>query len=221
MNIGWIRALKFSEIRYDQWRRSVGSLSPGEQEHLRTRERAYRLLTILRSVIKFPISFINSIIQTVRILDEFDRLHFSPMRKVKRGLDCVIDRQTWLMNGHRIQLGDFVKVSAFSTIMAGEKAKVTIGTNTIIGPGVVIVAFNHGTEPHGVPMRYQDYKDKESNSILIGEDVWLGANVIVLPGTIIGDGSIVGAGTIVKGNIPPGVMVYAEMKDRLQMVPRR
>lgn len=221
MNIHWIKSLRFSDIRYDQWRRSTGGLTPGQMDYLRTRERAYQLLTVVRSAIKFPLTLIRSIVHGFQILDEFDRLHFSPWQKVRRGQDCVIDRQTWLMNGHRIQLGDFVKISAFSTIMAGDKATVAIGTNTIIGPGVVIVAFNHGTEPNGIPMRYQDYKDEESNSIVIGEDVWLGANVVVLPGSFIGEGSIVGAGTIIKGTIPPGTLAYAESKDRLRMVPRR
>ncbi len=221
MNIGWIKALRFSEIRYDQWRRSVGALPQEDMDRLRRRERMHRALTFLRAMVRLPISILRGVGHGVAILDEFDRLHFSPLRKVRRGQDCVIDRQTWLVNGHSIRLGDFVKLSAFSTIMAGEKAKVEIGANTIIGPGVVIVAFNHGTQPNGIPMRYQDYKDEESNSIVIGADVWIGANVVVLPGSRIGDGSIIGAGTVLKGTLPPGTLAYGETKDRLRMVPRR
>ncbi|MBY4598592.1 acyltransferase [Ottowia caeni] len=47
----------------------------------------------------------------------------------------------------------------------------------------------------------------EGRPIIIGDDVWLGLNVIVLPGTRIGDGSIIGAGVILSGDIPAGSIV--------------
>jgi acetyltransferase-like isoleucine patch superfamily enzyme len=220
MNIQWIKALRFHEIRYDQWRRLVGVLSTSEQRGLRKRERLHSLLQGLRSLARLPISLLRAIDSLVRLLTELERLHFSQRRKVRCGLDCVIDCQTWLMNGENIRLGDFVKVSAFSTIMAGEHATVEIGTNTILGPGVVVVAFNHGTELNGVPIRYQRYRDEVSGSIVIADDVWIGANAVILPGTRIGAGSIVGAGTVLRGTVPPGTLVYGDLKDRIRMVPR-
>ena len=122
----------------------------------------------------------------------------------------MIDRQTWFVNGHNIMMGDFVKVSAFSSVMAGNVSTIKIGTNTIIGPGVVIVSLNHGTKMNGVPIRYQEWKDSAEDSILIGEDVWIGANVVILPGTTVGSGSVIGAGAVIKGAISSETITYCK-----------
>jgi acetyltransferase-like isoleucine patch superfamily enzyme len=110
--------------------------------------------------------------------------------------------QSWLVNGRNIHLGHFVKISAFSSVLAGDKASITIGDNTIIGPGVTIVAFNHGFKADDIPIRYQDWQDTSERSIIIGKDVWIGAHALVLPGSKIGDGSVIAAGCIVRGNVP-------------------
>ncbi len=45
-----------------------------------------------------------------------------------------------------------------------------------------------------------------SAPVTIGSDVWLGGNVVVLPGVTIGDGSVIGAGSVVVKDIPSGVL---------------
>lgn len=61
----------------------------------------------------------------------------------------------------------------------------TIGARSLIGPGCIITS-SHWAQPAPV---------------VIGEDVWLGANVLILPGSCIGDGCIVGAGSTVSGEL--------------------
>lgn len=207
MKPSFFQKLRFSEIRKDKWQASVGKLSEREEAWLKLRELVYFLYRMIKFTVLFPVSTVRFAMNFVRLLNEFERLHFSPLRKIHRGMDCVIDRQTWLVNGHNIQLGDFVKISAFSTVIAGNVSTIKIGTNTIIGPGVTIVSINHGMNPIEGPIRYQNWKE---DSVLIGDDVWIGANVVILPGTNVGGGSIIGAGSVIKGAIPPETVTYCK-----------
>ena len=55
--------------------------------------------------------------------------------------------------------------------------------------------------------------------VKIGDNCWIGSNVVILPGTIIGSNSIIGAGSVISGEIPEGVIVTSERE--LQFVRRR
>jgi len=68
----------------------------------------------------------------------------------------------------------------------------------LLGPGVSIIASNHGFD-YGRLIREQDGRDAD---IVIGNDVWLGASVVVTAGVSIGDGCVVGAGAVVTRNLP-------------------
>ncbi|MBA3031357.1 MAG: acyltransferase [Desulfobacterium sp.] len=212
MKLSILQKFRLSEIRKDKWRSSIGDMTEREMSWLKIREFVYFLIRTIKLIVLLPVSTVRYLKSFILLLDEFERLHFSPLRKIHCGMDCVIDRQTWLANGHNIQLGDFVKISAFSSIIAGNVSTIKIGTNTIIGPGVTIVSINHGHELNGVPIRYQAWEDTEDSSIVIGDDVWLGANVVVLPGVAIGDGSVIGAGLVVKGAVMPGTVMYGRVK---------
>jgi acetyltransferase-like isoleucine patch superfamily enzyme len=218
MKFSFFQKFRFSEIRRDKWQVSVGKLSGRETLWLKIRQLVYFLYIMIKFTVSFPVLTVRFIAGLVQLLDELERLHFSPLRKIHRGKDCVIDRQTWLANGENIQLGDFVKISAFSSVIAGNVSTIKIGSNTIIGPGVTIVSINHDYKLNEIPIRYQGFKDTEKNSIIVGNDVWLGTNVVVLPGAVIGDGSIIGAGVVVRGIVPPKTVVYnranIERKER-------
>lgn len=214
-----INIFNFSDLRKDRWLASSGQLPKNKILELRLRQSVYLVYRVFRALFLLPVFFIRYIVILIQVSDEFERLHYAPLRKLHKGKDCVIDKQTWLINGQNIYLGDFVKISAFSSIMAGYESDIKIGTNSIIGPGVVIVSFNHGTIMNGIPIRYQVWEDLIENSIRIGDDVWIGANVIILPGTTIGSGSIIGAGTVLRGNIPEQSVAF--MKDGRVIVNRR
>ncbi len=66
---------------------------------------------------------------------------------------------------------------------------IKIGENFLFAPGIKIISSNHDFLSRG--------KSVESKPIIIGSDVWLGANVVILPGVELADGAIVGAGSIV------------------------
>ena len=56
---------------------------------------------------------------------------------------------------------------------------------------------------HGFSNASDEFNEVFASSMVIGNDVWIGANVSILRGSIIGDGSIVGAGSVVTHSVPP------------------
>lgn len=82
---------------------------------------------------------------------------------------------------------------------------ITIGDNVMIGPEVMIYTVNHRHELLDVPMNSQGYE--EPKEVKIGNDVWIGSRVILLPGVEIGDGAIIGAGSVVTKNVEPYCIV--------------
>lgn len=81
------------------------------------------------------------------------------------------------------------------------------GNGIVIGDGVAIAAnctlapTNHEFNLRSKPIREQGFK-LSKGGIKIGDDVWIGANVVILDGASIGKGCVVGAGSIVNGSIP-------------------
>jgi maltose O-acetyltransferase len=91
-------------------------------------------------------------------------------------------------------VGDFSELGTRCLI----QSNVTIGNHVIMGPDVKIYSRNHKSERTDVPVQSQG---KEYFETRIGDDVWIGANVIILPGVTIGDHSIIAAGSVVTKNI--------------------
>lgn len=204
--------LQIDDIPLDHWKKTEGLLESDRLTWWAFRITIYHIINGIKICFSFPFWLIRLPYQVGSILFEYEQLHFSQMRKIQRGVGCVIDRQSWLINGQNIELGNFVKISAFSSLMAGNNARISIGTNTIISTCVVIVAFNHGYLENEVPIRYQPWIDDANNSIEIGANVWIGANVVILPGSKIGDGAIIAAGSVIKGSVT-GNCIYVNRHD--------
>jgi acetyltransferase-like isoleucine patch superfamily enzyme len=68
-----------------------------------------------------------------------------------------------------------------------------------MGPGVKIFLSNHPIDDTKAPMNIQPYVERD---IVIGNDVWLGSNSVVIVRVIIGEGSVIAAGSVVTKNIP-------------------
>jgi len=198
---------RFSELGLDRWRAEAGLLDETERAILRRRERLFIAWKAGKGILLLPLSTFRQLLNLVFLLADVERLHGAPRRRMIAGRGCVIDRQTWLVNGDSIELGDHVKVSAFSALVAGAEAKIMIGDYTILGPGVFVVAANHGiAKDGGIPIRYQAWNEKP---VHIGSNVWIGANAVILPGSRIGDGAVIGAGAVVRGEVPPGCIAYS------------
>ncbi len=86
-------------------------------------------------------------------------------------------------------------------LVALDIAKITIGEDCQIGPGVQLLTPIHPIDP-------QPRKDKLEGAkpITLENNVWLGGGVIVCPGVTIGENSVIGAGSVVTRDIPPNVV---------------
>ena len=101
--------------------------------------------------------------------------------------------------GYNIEIGDNFFSNVNLVILDG--AKVSIGNNVFVAPNVGIYTAGH---PLDVEQRNEGIE--YAYPITIGNNVWIGAGVTILPGVTIGDNAVIGAGSIVNKDIPAGVL---------------
>lgn len=115
-----------------------------------------------------------------------------------------IHARTSIRNAQNITLGENVRITMDCCIWAEKNSKIVFGDNVLVGPGVKMFCGNHGSQKNGVPMVFQERIEKD---ICIGEDVWIGANSIIVSGVRIGKGAIVAAGAVVTKDVPSYAIV--------------
>ena len=101
----------------------------------------------------------------------------------------------------KVELGDNSGIGVNALI----DGKCTIGNDVMMGPDCIVYTKNHNFSDVNIPMNLQG--DNEEKPVYIGDDVWIGARVIILPGVNIGSHSIIGAGAVVTKDVPEGVIV--------------
>jgi acetyltransferase-like isoleucine patch superfamily enzyme len=102
-------------------------------------------------------------------------------------------------DGGRIEVGNSAAFNRGVHINASCGGKIVIGDHCLIGPGVVMRTSDHNFLRTDIPMQNQGH---HRGDIIIEDDVWIGANTVVLKGVHIGRGAIIGAGAVVTKNIP-------------------
>ncbi len=98
--------------------------------------------------------------------------------------------------GWNIEVGDTFYANYNLTIL--DIAKVTIGNHVMIAPNVSLYTAGHPLHPDSRNSGYEF-----GQPITIGNNVWLGGNVVVTPGVTIGDNCVIGAGSVVTRDVPP------------------
>ena len=101
----------------------------------------------------------------------------------------------------RLIVGDRSSIGVGSNVRAAG-GTIRIGAGTGIAQYNVLVAANHVLRP-GEP-RFHVRWDESRSGIEIGNNVWIGAGCVILPGTVIGDDAVIAAGSVVRGNVPSG-----------------
>ena len=125
-----------------------------------------------------------------------------PNATLRFGQRIQILQDCWLMaeDGDTLDIGDDVFVSQHCTI----SGNVRIGRDTLIAGYVTIIDANHVIDTTDLPVRLQGGRKMP---IHIGDDVWIGAGTVILPGVSIGDHAVVGANSTVTRDVPPNAIV--------------
>lgn len=111
------------------------------------------------------------------------------------GGDVYIEKRFNFDNGKNIHMGSHVLANYNLTILDIEK--VTIGDYVLIGPNTLITTVGHPLSP-----KERRNKIGTTAPVTIGNDVWIGGNVCILPGVTVGNNVVIGAGAVVTCDIP-------------------
>jgi maltose O-acetyltransferase len=127
------------------------------------------------------------------------------------GKEVEIRSPLYVDYGSHITVGDRTFVNF--GLLALDVAKIVIGDDCQIGPNVQLLTPTHPIDPE---LRREKWE--AASPITIGNNVWLGGGVIVLPGVTIGDNSVVGAGSVVTRNIPSNVVAVGNPARVLKQI---
>lgn len=120
------------------------------------------------------------------------RARYIAKRMKKAGVRLKVMAGTRFRSLENIEIGDDVNIG-FDNFLQG-RGGLTIGNKSSFAPGVKIWSSNHEYDDRDVPIRDQGHSDKP---VVIGDDVFIGSNAFILPGTVLPRGCIVCAGAIV------------------------
>lgn len=94
-------------------------------------------------------------------------------------------------------------------VFIGKRCEIAPGTSigryTMIASGACVIGADHNFDLPGTPMQFSGRPHLQPT--VIGRDVWIGRNALVMAGTTIGEGSVVAAGAVVTADIPPYTIV--------------
>jgi maltose O-acetyltransferase len=120
----------------------------------------------------------------------------------KCGKHILVDRGAWFgffnILGFNIEIGDHSCIGPNAQLEPG--GGLVIGEYVIMGPEVVILTGSHRYDDVTRPIQLQGSR---LDPVIIEDDVWIGARVIILPNVRIGRSSIIGAGAVVTKDVPP------------------
>lgn len=114
----------------------------------------------------------------------------------KSGDNCVVEQPFFCTYGYNITVGNNFFLNLNCKLM--DSGKITIGDNVFIAPNVCII-----TEEHAMDAEQRAAGLEYTYAVNIGDNVWICAGAMVLPGVTIGSNSVIGAGSVVTKDIPP------------------
>ena len=118
-------------------------------------------------------------------------------RKVLKQSGKRINIEKGAMFGPNVSLGNDSGIGVRCELYG----EVHIGNYVMMGPEVIIYTSGHKFDDLEIPMGEQGFTPMKP--VIIGNDVWIGRRVIIMPGVHIGDGCVIGEGAVVTKDIPP------------------
>jgi len=157
-------------------------------------------LNVLKAL--FSITFIKRMIYTFSYY-LLNNIH--GIIHINKGKNVDIRPNVMFRDPERIYIGDNSRINTGCKLWAGKvQGIIKIGKYVELSPNVMILAFNHQILTEEGPIINQtDYIDSD---VIIGDNVWVGANTLILPGCNIGSGVVIAAGSIVTKDLPDNTL---------------
>lgn len=116
------------------------------------------------------------------------------------GEGCCVElpfRASW--GGAHVHFGNGIYANTNLTLI--DDGHIYVGNRVLFGPNVVVTTANHPLDP-----QLRKYEMQYNRDVTIGENVWIGAGAVILPGVRIGKNSVIGAGSVVTRDVPENVL---------------
>lgn len=157
-------------------------------------------------------------VKMCKVLNETDPTDYPACEKAIRELFGSVGKNPVVLprfncdNGKNIHVGDDFLTNYNVTIL--DIAPVTNGDHVIIGPGTQIITVNHPLSPSGRRKSLGIAKP-----VTIGNDVWIGGSVIIVPGVTIGNNVVIAAGAVVTHDVPDNCLVGGVPARKIKDIP--
>lgn len=152
------------------------------EERMRAQDLCFQYNNILPSNIREKVNLIRKIVN-------------------KTGDSITVEQPFWCDYGFNIEFGE--NFYSNHNLIILDPAKVIFGNNVFVGPNC---SFYTAVHPMEYELRNKGYE--YAKPINVGNNVWIGGNVVVLPGVNIGDNVVIGAGSIVTKDIPSNSLAF-------------
>ncbi len=126
--------------------------------------------------------------------------------------DTFINQPFYCDYGTQIRVGKRFFANFCFTVL--DEALVTIGDDCFIGPNVSIYTACHSTNPVE-----RNTRQEWAKPVTIGDNVWIGGSVTILPGVTIGDNCTIGAGAVVTKDIPANTIAVGNPAKPIAAIP--
>ena len=127
------------------------------------------------------------------------KIRYLFVRRILRecGEGVIVKNRCYFGDGSRLSIGDRSQLGQNARL----SGTISIGKDVLMGPDVIMLATSHAYDRVDIPMNQQGAA--EESPITIGDDVWIGTRVIIMPGVKIGKHSIIAAGSVVTKSCEP------------------
>jgi len=135
------------------------------------------------------------------VIHKSARMDTPPYRKFSLGDYSVIESFACINNAvGDVQIGNHTRIGLHNTVIGPVK----IGNHVNLAQGITVTALNHNFTDSNKRI---DEQGISTNAVSIEDDVWIGANAVILPGVTIGNHCVVAAGAVVTKDVPPHSLV--------------
>ncbi len=135
------------------------------------------------------------------VIHQSARMDTPPYRKFSLGDYSVVESFACINNAvGDVLIGNHTRIGLHNTIIGPVK----IGNHVNLAQGITVTALNHNFDDTNKRI---DEQGVSTNAVTIEDDVWIGANAVILPGVTIGNHCVVAAGAVVTKDVPPHSLV--------------